>query len=208
MNVLVATPVRNSTIRAFLKRSREIYESLTFPQKERVLYENDYPPSRRRYGNNARARNELIEKYLKPEHTHVLWMDVDIVEVPEDIIEQLAEVTETDIVAPFVLIEGTERFYDVGGFQQLGCWFDFAWPHCLGGTICGVDSVGSCYLVPAEVYRQGARYRPRGNDVEHGSLMNQARQMGYRVYACRNIVAYHANMDKWEGEWSGDPTIP
>lgn len=201
MNVLVATPARKTTRAAFLSRSEEVYESLAWPEKERALYLNDFPPGRGRYHNNARARNELIETYLKPKHTHVLWMDVDIVEVPPDLIEQLGEITEKDIVAPFVLIEGTERFYDVGGFQQFGCWFDFAWPHCLGGAVCEVDSVGSCYLVPVEVYRQGARYQPNGNDVEHLSLMRQARKAGYRIFACRNIVAYHADLPKWGQEW-------
>lgn len=201
MKVLVATPARKKTRAAFLTRSQEIYESLTWPEKERALYLNDFPPTEGRYHNNARARNELIEKHLKLEHTHVLWMDADIVEVPVDLIEQLAEVTKKDIVAPFVLIEGTERFYDVGGFQQFGCWFDFTWPHCLGGTVCEVDSVGSCYLVPAEVYRRGARYQPRGNNVEHLSLMRQARGMGYRIFACRNIIAYHADLPLWGQDW-------
>lgn len=200
--ILIATPARKTTRAAFLSRSEWIYGFLTYPEKERALYVNDFPPGKGRYHNNARARNELIEKHLKPEHTHVLWMDVDIVEVPADLLQQLTAISTKDIVAPFVLIEGTERFYDVGGFQQFGSWFDFAWPHCLGGAVCEVDSVGSCYLVPAEVYRLGARYAPRGNHVEHLSLMRRAKEMGYGVFACRNTVVYHADLPKWGQEWN------
>jgi len=155
MNVLVATPARKTTRAAFLSHSEEVYESLTWPEKDRALYLNDFPPGRGRYHNNARARNGLIETYLKPKHTHVLWMDVDMVEVPTDLIEQLTAITTEDIVAPFVLIEGTERFYDVGGFQQFGCWFDFAWPHCLGGVVSTMPTCRSGGRSGANTYRGG-----------------------------------------------------
>lgn len=197
MNVLVATPARKSTPNRLLKLSERIYRYLTWPDKERAFYLNDYPPCKGKYDNNAAARNFVVEWFLGPEHTHILWLDVDLVGVPLDIIELLAEVSENDIVAPFVLMEpnelfGANRYYDVGGFRQNGKDFTLDPPYCEGGDLVKLDSVGSCYLIPAEVYRRGARYAPKGDEVEHPSLMAQARVMGYNVYGRRDVIVRHA----------------
>ena len=197
MNVLVATPARKGTPNRLLKLSERIYRHLTWPDRERALYVNEYPAIKQKYGNNAKARNELLEKHLCPWHTHVLWLDVDLVSVPSDIIELLAEISENDIVAPFVLMEPNEwfradRFYDVGGFRQNGKDFSLFPPYCEGGDLVELDSVGSCYLIPAEVYRWGARYSPVGDEVEHPSLMKAAREMEFKVYARRDVIVRHA----------------
>lgn len=197
MNVLVATPARKSTPNRLLKLSERIYRHLTWLDKERALYLNDYATAKQKYVNNARARNELIDKYLRSWHTHILWLDVDLVGVPLDIIELLAEVSQNDIVAPFVLMEpnewfGSDRFYDVGGFLQDDTPLMLRPPYCEGGDLVELDSVGSCYLIPAEVYRRGARYAPEGDEVEHPDLMAQARAMGYKVYARRDVIVRHA----------------
>jgi len=202
MKVLVATPARVSTPPALLQISEDFYQDLTWANRERALYLNDYPPAEGTYQNNARARNDLIEAYLKPSHSHVLWFDVDLVDAPNDLIEQLASITTEDIIAPFVLIEKNglfppERFYDIGGFVQDGQRFSFYPPYCAGGNLVELDSVGSCYLIPAAVYRRGARYNPIGDDVEHVSLMEQARKMSYRVFARRDMTIFHAFLPKY-----------
>jgi len=208
MNVLVATPARESTPGELLEISAGIYEELTWPERERALYLNEYPAAEAKYANNARARNELIEGHLRPRHTHILWLDVDLVEVPADIVELLAEVSERDIVAPLVLIERNlrfppDRFYDIGGFVQDGKRFELYPPYCEGGDLVDVDSVGSCYLIPAEVYRARGRYAPIGDEVEHVSLMGQARGMGLRVYARRDVVVRHAYLPRFGLSWNG-----
>ena len=202
MKVLVATPARASTPEKLLDTSKAIYESLTFPHRARALFMNKYPPAKGKYANNARARNELLDSLLKPEYTHILWLDVDLVTVPPDIIERLAEIGEEHIMAPFVLMEpcwqfGAHRFYDVGGFVKDGGGFDLWPPYCDGGDLVELDSVGSCYLVPADVYRRGARYEPEADEVEHLSLMKQARGMGYRIFARRDVTALHAYLPKY-----------
>jgi len=208
MNVLVATPARVSTPKELLEISKGIYGALTWPQRERALYLNDYPPAEGKYADNARARNELVERHLRPEHTHILWLDVDLVEVPARIVELLAEVSEGDIVAPFVLLERNlrfppDRFYDIGGFIQDGRRFELYPLYCEGGDLVEVDSVGSCYLIPAEVYRARGRYAPIGDEVEHVSLMAQAREMGFRVYARRDVVVRHAYLPRFGLPWNG-----
>jgi len=197
MKVLVATPARARTPARLLEISEAIYESLTWRNRERALYVNDYPAAEGKYQNNARARNELLDQFLSPEQTHILWLDVDLVDVPPNIIGLLAEVSETDVVAPFVFMEPNpifpaRRFYDVGGFVKDGEGFNLYPPYCEGGDLVELDSVGSCYLIPAHVYREPCRYTPRGNEVEHLSLMAQAREMGLKVYARRDVIVRHA----------------
>lgn len=202
MNVLVAVPARADTPKEMMDCSEAIYDSLTFSDRTRMVFLNNYPATRGKYANNARARNEFVDLYLKPEHTHILWLDVDLIGVPEDIIETLAEIGEEHIVAPFVLMEpnriyGSGRFYDVGGFVKDGKGFDLHPPYCDGGDLVEVDSVGSCYLIPADVYRLGARYEPEGDEVEHVSLMRSAREQGYRVFARRDVTVLHAYLPRY-----------
>jgi len=110
-------------------------------------------------------------------------------------------------VAPFVLIERNtqfppDRFYDIGAFIKDGWSFGLYPPYTHDdGEVIEVDSVGTCYLIPAEVYRRGARYAPVGDEVEHLSLMAQARVMGYRVFACRDIVVKHACLPRFGLKW-------
>jgi hypothetical protein len=202
VKVLVAIPARASTPKELLDSSEAIYESLTFSDRTRALFVNDYPAAKGKYANNARARNELLDLYLTPEYTHILWLDVDLVEVPRDIIEKLAEVGEEHIVAPFVVMEpnrlfGDCRFYDVGGFVKDGKGFDLHPPYCDGGNLVEMDSVGSCYLIPVDIYRIGARYEPEGDEVEHVSLMRSAREKGYQVFARRDVTVLHAFLPKY-----------
>jgi len=103
------------------------------------------------------------------------------------------------IVAPMAVLSPTsgwqERFYDIGGFIERGArarmwqpWFDQR------GDVIELDSVGCCYLAPAALYRDGVRYSPPPTDyyVEHWSVMQQARQRGYRICALATVRAVHA----------------
>lgn len=210
MTVLVATPARHDTPAAFLDMSECLYESLTFTDRERVLMLNDvaHTPSRK-YGRNAIARNGLIKKHLKSHHTHVLWLDVDLVDVPADTIERLMAITETDAVAPHVYMERIKDgppsfwnggwFYDTGGFVKDGRTRDMWQPDLPG--LQEMDSVGCCYLIPAGVYRAGCRYEPEGDEVEHISFFRQARAMGVRAWATDSVIVTHAYLPKYGEAW-------
>lgn len=205
-NVLVATPHYSKIKSRYLDIAEKLYNSLTFRQKSRALYPNDYGELGARYMGHARARNELIEKFLKDDHSHVFWVDADLVSMPSDIIEQLLAVSERDIVAPMVLMEPVpkgghiwnKRFYDIGGFVDLdGRRFNPYPPYFDGGQIGEVSSVGSCYIVPAEIYRYGGLYFVRGDEVEHLSLIDQARSMGYKAFVNRDLIVEHAYFPKY-----------
>lgn len=215
--VLIATPARMSTPEQLLARAQELASRLTYRGgMERALHLNEQGPGPEKFAPNARARNGLIGRYLKAWHQWVLWIDADIIEYPADLIEQLMGISRRNgraIVAPMVWMERVREgevsipnggwFYDTGGFVDAeGRYADFA---------AGVDgpedeiemqSVGCVYLAPAELYRQGCRYAPVGNEVEHLSFMRQARELGTRVLATRRVNVTHAYLPKYGEAWT------
>ena len=216
-NVLVATPMRDSLTAVLRDRCDAIYEALTYPHKERALYVNDTRPvpGSGKYAANAIVRNALIDRYLADEHTHVLWIDADLVRVPANLIERLIDVSDSAVVAPLPYVERIDPsrgpsvenggwFYDTGAFiwrgQGVPCKWDALFLH-QPGDVLELDSVGTCYLIPADVYRQGARYSTVGGAVEHVALMAEARTLGYRVLALRALIIEHAYLPKYGEAW-------
>lgn len=222
MNVLVATPMRSSTPPELQARCQSIYNSLTYSPKGRMVFVNDFESQAHeaKYMPNARARNVMVESILDnlTEVTHVLWLDADIVAAPEDLIEQLSATSQEHIVAPVVFTEKLDPdgpasftnggwFYDTGGFIQDGRWTHPFHPvfHSANGdpNVVELDSVGCCYLVPLEVYRQGARYDAADQRIEHEFFMAQARALGYRVLARVDVRIEHAFLPKYGVTWHG-----
>jgi hypothetical protein len=208
MTVLVAAPYRQNTLQAFLHRHREVVSGFTYPHLEHVMMKNDLRHVQGgKYAPNAAARNLFIEAYLKPHHKYVLWLDVDVVQAPADLVERLLAVCEASkpafhrAAAPFVLIEGSEQFYDYGGFTQGGRQFRQRPPYCEGGDVVELDSCGTCYLVPAWVYRQDCWYSFQGGEVEHVPFFRCARRKGLRVFGLRDVVVRHADLPKWGEAW-------
>ena len=117
----------------------------------------------------ASLRQKMVERYLQDEQW-IFWVDADIIDYPPFLIEQLIQRAEGGIAAPLVLMEGeiTEpatkdgfgpgRFFDIAGFVENGRWARFTPPYFdQPGPIYRLDSVGSCYLVNADLYRTGRR---------------------------------------------------
>ena len=118
----------------------------------------------------ASLRQKMVERYLQDERW-IFWVDADIIDYPPFLIEQLIQRAEGGIAAPLVLMEGeiTEpvgkdgfgpgRFFDIAGFVENGRWARFTAPYFdQPGPIYRLDSVGSCYLVNADLYRMGAAH--------------------------------------------------
>jgi Anp1 len=63
----------------------------------------------------AKSRNFLLSKCLEDE-TWVLWLDVDLLSYPEDIIQQLLA-TNKDIITPECVLQNTDRSYDLNTFK-------------------------------------------------------------------------------------------
>jgi hypothetical protein len=170
------------------------------------------------YTRHAIARNHLIDTRLRDEHTHVLWIDSDLIDYPADLPTRLWGAEWGRVVAPVVTLDYHEgrdygglnwpdRFYDIGGFIENGQrarmhkpWFDQP------GPVYDLDSVGCCYLIPAWLYREGVRYAPPGLPhyrrwqdgsvhpfcVEHYSVMRAATAAGLRIVALGEVRAVHA----------------
>ncbi len=213
-NVLVAVPYRTDTPRVFLDGTCARFARMTYPRREIALFPNDPAPCGQRYGGHARARNRLIEACLCEAHTHVLWMDVDLVKAPPNLIEALLAISEWDVVAPFVFVEMLDAkqspsfnnggwFYDTGGFlrgDEHAADYGNPFKGYKGGVI-ELDSVGCCYLIPADLYRRGIRYAPDGDEVEHVGLMRQVKQVGRRVLATDHLQVTHAYLPKYGVKW-------
>jgi len=216
--VLVATPARLSTPRALLARVESLVHGLRWPgSMEWRLYLNEQPRSiGTKYAPNAAARNQLIERYLKAWHQWVLWIDADIIELPENLLKVLVDVAQrrggNAIVAPMVWVERVAEgpptvpvggwFYDTGGFVDAGGRFaDFANGVAGEGNEVEMQSVGCVYLAPAALYRHGLRYAPVGDEVEHLSFMRAARAAGATVWATRQANVIHAYLPKWGETW-------
>lgn len=152
------------------------------------------------YAPHARARNALLAAHLRPEHDAVLWLDADLTYYPPLLPRLLAAQQPLGgIVAPQVLIEQTDRWYDVYGFRGLaGQPFAPERPYYPGVPTyderlrCEVASVGSCYLAPAALYRAGALYAPTDGHTEHWSVMQACRRTGGRIVVAPGLKVYHA----------------
>jgi hypothetical protein len=155
------------------------------------------------YSAHARARNATLDEYLRPSHTHVLWIDADIVSYPPDLISRLLAPFTAGIVAPLPLIEDTDRFYDVVGFLDIhGKRLPIYPPYLSGDSdLVPMRAVGTCYLIPASIYRDGARYEPTTGHTEHYTVMAAAAEAGMRISCLRSLTIAHADLPKYGEAW-------
>jgi GT2 family glycosyltransferase len=177
----------------------------------------------------AALRQNMIERHLRDERW-IFWVDADVVAYPAHLLEQLIARIDGGIAAPLVIMEGRldepankagfgpGRFYDIAGFVERGRWARFTQPYFDQiGPVYELDSVGSCYLVNADLYRWGGRHEidvvssnfVSKNSVwsehtihrnqegkancftEHYSICSFARSAGLPVRAFGDLIAYH-----------------
>lgn len=218
--ILIATPARLSTPRVLLGRVEQLVHSLEWNgSMEWRLHFNEQMGSERHYEPNARARNDFIDRYLKPWHEWVLWVDADIVQMPTNLVKVLVEKSELwrmgawpAVVAPLVWMERVKAgpvgfdnggwFYDTGGFVgDDGRHADFYQGPLDEGEDVVMQSVGCVYLAPAELYRKGLRYQVEGQEVEHVGFCRRARGLGATVIATRKVEVQHAYLPKYGEKW-------
>jgi len=114
----------------------------------------------------------MVERYIGAADW-VAWVDADIVFYPPDLLRTIVERADGGIAAPMVVMDGVPgmtgqgendgfgpgRFFDVAGFVENRRWARFTEPWFdQAGPVYSLDSVGSCYVVNAEIYRAGARH--------------------------------------------------
>jgi GT2 family glycosyltransferase len=235
-SVLVLTPLNPTLDPAVLQRARELAErTISGMRGCRIVYDEagEAPlrgqPHPHRQLAIAKIRQNMIDRHLRDEKW-VFWVDADLVEYPANLVEELISRAEGGIAAPLVLMEGDlsepaypagfgpGRFYDIAGFIENGRWARFTQPYFDQiGPVYQLDSVGSCYLINADLYRGGAKHTvdhatnsfissnlewsadaiqenqsgPANSYTEHYSVCEFARKAGLPVRAFADLIALH-----------------
>jgi glycosyltransferase involved in cell wall biosynthesis len=149
----------------------------------------------------AKSRNHLLFHALDDE-AWVLWLDVDVVAYPPDLIERLLA-TEKDVVQPHCVLEPGGRTFDLNGWRDQGRLH----LHDLRGEgdLVELDAVGgTVLLVRADVHREGLvfpaflygaanpRVRTDHGDLLEGPLTGKSRRKGSALW--RTIWAIAAGV--------------
>lgn len=214
VKILVAIPVKkglNDKLREKMQGKVSALQE-AHPEVDVCIHENEpiVTPVRGsssyvmdRAKNLANARNLLLDHIELDKYTHILWIDADIVKYSVDLPYHLLSVSQTDIVAPMLLIEGTNVYYDT--YTHIEAWGRPADPHppyfYSQENLVEMQCVGGCYIIPAEIFKT-TRYQPYGGPgMEHYYLMEAARRQNYKIYVTRNVKIYHANLPAWGEEF-------
>jgi hypothetical protein len=152
-----------------------------------------------RFSAHARARNALLDSVDLKAYDYLYWIDIDIIRWPEALIAWALAHNPDGVTAPAVLLDRyVDRFYDTWGFLEstrparlYPPWFDQA------GPVVDLNSVGSCYLIPATIYRDGARYQDTPGATEHLAVMQFCRDQGRKVVANLALRAVHAYLPEF-----------
>jgi len=100
----------------------------------------------------AQSRNELLRRALKDEDW-VLWLDVDVIDYPRDIIEQLLSYGK-DILHPHCVMEYGGITFDRNGWREHGRVIMDALRGC--ELLAPLDAVGGTMLfIRADLHRRG-----------------------------------------------------
>jgi len=154
----------------------------------------------------AKARNQLLFRALR-DQDWVLWLDVDVINYPADLIERLIA-TGRDIVHPHCV-----RWYGGPSFDQ-NAWRDHGRVHMDelrgGPDLVRLDTVGgTVLLVRADVHRDGLIFPcfPYGaanpavrspgplqlsGELETEGFGIMAMDMGYQCWGMPNLEVLHA----------------
>lgn len=156
----------------------------------------------------ARARNHLLSHALE-DQDWVLWLDVDVVEYPPDLIERLIGAGR-DIVHPHCVTAPGGHTFDLNAWSKGGA---STMQDMRGGAdLVRLDAVGgTALLVRADVHRDGLIFPPfpygaanpavrsphplglavRG-ELETEGLGIMAQDMGYQAWGMPNLEIVHA----------------
>jgi Anp1 len=151
----------------------------------------------------ARSRNRLLSGALADEDW-VLWLDVDVIDYPPDVIERLLA-TGKELVAPHCAVTPGGRTFDRNAWSHGG---QLHLDEMRGGPdLVPLDAVGgTMLLVLADAHRDGlnfpafpfGRRNPRvragvgGGEVETEGLGLMAHDMGYTCWGMPNLEIVHA----------------
>jgi len=142
----------------------------------------------------ARARNQLLFRALDDEQW-VLWLDVDVIEYPSDIIERLLAAGR-DIVTPNCVYE-----YGGSSFDR-NAWRDHGMRHLddlkAEGELVPLDTVGgTMLLVRADVHRDGVIFPPFPYGLANPRIRRNNHWLGEIETEGLGIMARDAGVQCW-----------
>lgn len=149
----------------------------------------------------AKARNHLLLHALDDEDW-VLWLDIDVIEYPRDIIETLLNY-ELDILHPHCVLEYGGGTYDCNAWRAKG---DVHMDELRGGEeLVRLDAVGgTMLLIRADIHRDGLVFPPFPygqknrfirdgvGEIETEGLGMLARDMGHQSWGLPNLEILHS----------------
>jgi peptide chain release factor subunit 1 len=149
----------------------------------------------------ARSRNHLLMHALDDE-AWVLWLDVDVIEYPPDLIERLLA-TGKEIVQPHCVLEHGGPTFDCNGWRDQGRLHLDDLRH--EGELVELDAVGgTVLLIRADIHRDGLvfpsflygrespRIRRGRGELETEGLGMMAHDMGYACWGMPHLEVLHA----------------
>lgn len=207
--MLICTPYREHTPRTLLSQWHQHAQALQAQHPEHAIgicmWRHDAlkRTGDMRYSPHARARNALLDALHLAAYDYVFWVDVDLIVWPTGLLAWALAHNPDGITAPAVLLQHrVDHFYDTLGYIEHGHmarheppWFDQP------GPVVALDSVGCCYLIPAQLYRDGARYVGATDRTEHEGVMVAARAQGRPIVANLDYFAVHA----WVSDYGALP---
>jgi UDP:flavonoid glycosyltransferase YjiC (YdhE family) len=160
----------------------------------------------------ARSRNALLQGSLKDE-SWVLWIDVDVIDWPADIINRLLA-SDKRIVTPNCLHARSQDSFDLNSFKLAPGAEDLDWsPYLVDGLLqpprgfgrlylsdlrdqdmVELDGVGgTMLLVDADLHRDGLIFPPviYKGFIETEGLAQMARDMGVSCWGLPNVIIRH-----------------
>jgi len=164
------------------------------------------PIQQLRRGILARARNQLLFRALRNEDW-VLWLDVDVIDYPADILHRLLA-TEFPIVHPHCVIVPGGPTFDRNGWSHHGTRL---LEDARGEEAVRLDAVGgTMLLVKADIHRDGLIFPPflygianpkirpthpvwGQGEIETEGLGIMAQDMGVQCWGLPNLEIVHMN---------------
>ncbi|KAL8727298.1 MAG: hypothetical protein Q9181_005762 [Wetmoreana brouardii] len=148
----------------------------------------------------GRARNYLLYAALNSEHKWVYWRDVDIVENPATVIEDLIK-HGRDIIVPRYKEYRTHRSYlNWMAYENRKKRQKYLHKEVPLDGIGGVN-----IMVRAEVHRSGINFPCYAfeNQADTEGFAAMAKRAGYEVWGLPNYVVWHVDTEEKEGNLKG-----
>jgi hypothetical protein len=147
----------------------------------------------------ARSRNHLLFHALDDE-AWVLWLDVDVIEYPADLIERLLA-TGKEIVQPHCVTQYGGPTFDLNGWRDKGRYHlhdlrqegTFASLHTVGGTVLWIraDIHRDGLIFPPYYYGHASLYMRQSGEIETEGLGMMALDMGLEIWGMPHLEVLH-----------------